>query len=89
MPGPHPEGIYFEEYDGRIIVSYYRYFWSGNVGNRKARAIAILRRLVRHNWKCSWCRETLPEWRRADVQFCRESCRKRAARWQRNRRGEQ
>lgn len=87
MPGPDPEGVYFEEYDGRLIANYFPYFWSGNEGHRRARAIAMLRRMARHDWKCRWCLEPLPEWRRADAQYCREQCRKRAARWRRTHRG--
>lgn len=80
MPGPDPDGLYFEVYEGRWIVSYFPYFWSGNEGHRKARAIALLRRKVRGDWRCGWCWKELPIWRRVDARFCGEGCRKKAAR---------
>jgi hypothetical protein len=83
MPGPDPHALWFERYDGRITVSYERYLWSGNEGNRKARAIVMLKRLMRHDWRCRWCGDELPAWRRVDAQYCREGCRKKAARWRR------
>lgn len=52
MPGPDPNTVWFEEYEGRLLATYEPYLWSGNVGNRKARAIAILKRLVWHDWFC-------------------------------------
>lgn len=83
MPGPDPHAVWFEEYDGRLLASFEPYFWTGNVGNRKARAIAILKRIAWHDWFCRWCGNDLPEWRRADALYCSEGCRKRAARYRR------
>lgn len=80
MPGPDPDTLWFERDSGHITVSYERYLWSGNDGNRKARAIAMLKRLMRNNWRCQWCGDELPAWRRTDAQYCRERCRKKAAR---------
>jgi len=83
MPGPDPDALWIESDERPYRVSYQAYFWTGNNGNRKARAIAMLQRLARHDWKCRWCSEPLPDWRRVDAQYCREQCRKRAARWRR------
>ncbi len=83
MTGPEPDTLWIEKYDGRLLATYQPYFWTGNVGNRKARAIAILRRMVRGDWRCHWCLDDLPTWRRADARFCCESCRKKAARLRR------
>jgi predicted SprT family Zn-dependent metalloprotease len=86
MPGPDPNTVWFEEYEGRLLATYEPYLWSGNVGNRKARAVAILKRLVWHDWFCRWCGDDLPDWRRADARYCCEGCRKRAARQRRQNR---
>lgn len=83
MPGPDPHALWTEEYDGRVSVSFESYYSTGKDGHRKARAIAILRRIIRRNWHCDWCAEDLPEWRRADARYCSEGCRKRAARQRR------
>jgi len=78
-----PTTLWVEKYDGQIFVTFESYFWTGNSGNRKARAIAILRRMQRRDWVCGWCRDELPIWRRADARYCCEGCRKRAARQRR------
>jgi hypothetical protein len=87
MPGPDPDTLWFERYDGRLIASFQPYLWTGNTGNRKSRAIAIMRRMQRGDWQCRYCFDDLPHWRRADAQYCCEGCRKRAARDRRLRRG--
>lgn len=83
MPGPDPHALWIEEGAARPTVTYEPYFWTGNGGNRKTRAIAILRRLARGTWRCRWCGETLPDYLRADALYCNERCRKRVARWRR------
>lgn len=84
LPGPEPDTLWFEEYDGRLTAFYHRYFWTGNIGNRRARAIAILERIKRQDWNCRWCREELSASKRADTQYCSEGCRKRSARLRRS-----
>ena len=79
MPGPSPNTLCFDKRDGRIVATYEAYFWTGNVGNRQARAIAIMRRMAGGDWVCRWCGDELPNWRRADAKYCCEGCRKRAA----------
>ena len=44
------------------------------------KAIAALRRLRCDGWTCPECGEPVPMFRRADADYCREACRKRAAR---------
>mgnify|MGYP003382023000 CR=1 FL=1 len=83
MPAPEPNAVWVERPDGRITATYETYFWTGNVGNRKARAIAIMKRMLRHDWRCRWCSDELPVWRRADARYCCEGCRKKAARLRR------
>lgn len=80
MPCPDPHALWIEKHDGRAVVSFQSYFWTGNEGNRKARAVAILKRLALGKWFCRWCGDDLPDHLRADAIYCRESCRKRAAR---------
>lgn len=86
MPGPDPHSLWIDEYDPRRpCVSFQPYFWTGNAGNRRARTLAILRRLKLGDWFCRWCGETLPDYVRADALYCREGCRKAAARRRRMR----
>lgn len=40
----------------------------------------MMRNLRRNGWCCEWCGGPVPEFRRADARYCREGCRKRAAR---------
>jgi hypothetical protein len=87
MPGPNPKALWFEEWDGSLLATYECYYGTGNAGNRKARALAILNRIKRATWRCSWCADDLPVWRRADAMYCREGCRKKAARGRREWRG--
>ena len=80
MPGPDPNAVWLERHERRVTATFEAYFWTGNAGHRQARAMAILRRWQRRDWFCRWCGDDLPDWRRADAHFCRESCRKKAAR---------
>ena len=80
MPGPDPDAIELFTDGSRKVVYYDRYFWTGNTGNREKRAKEILRRAIAGDWVCNWCGDKLPVWRRADAQYCSESCRKKAAR---------
>ena len=81
MPGPDPSALWFERHEGRITGELRALsLGAGNDGNRKTRAVATLKRLMRHDWRCRWCGDELPAWRRVDAQYCCESCRKRAAR---------
>lgn len=80
MSGPDPHALWISEDQPPFMVSYESYFWSGNAGNRRRRAIAMLKRLVGRDWICRQCGDPLPDWRRVDTRYCRESCRKKAAR---------
>ena len=88
MPGPDPHTLWIDDDDpGRPAVSWQPYFWTGNNGNRRNRAIAILKRLRRGTWRCLLCGDDLPEYLRADAVYCSTGCRKRAARERRTGRG--
>lgn len=86
MPAPDPEGVWIEEpepgrYSTRADI------WPG--GNRKsriARMMAMHRNARFDGWRCLWCGDLIPTFRRTDARFCCEGCRKRAARKWRARR---
>lgn len=80
MPGPDPNSLWIEHDGERYIVNFESYFWTGNNGNRRARAFSMPRRLSKRTWRCLCCGDDLPEYVRSDAIYCRESCRKRAAR---------
>jgi len=80
MPGPDPRALWIEEGTDRPTVTFQAYLCTGNNGNRRKRAVTMLRRLMHGNWACGWCGDPLPDWRRADARYCREGCRKKAAR---------
>lgn len=84
MPGPDPHTLWIDVADPRRpCVTFQPYFWTGNSGNRKARALAILRRLRWGDWICGWCDGPLPDYVRADARYRREACRRAAARQRR------
>ena len=78
MPEPDPNGVWLDD-DYPSSVFYCTLFVS-NRRNREARARAVARRIRQDGWLCSWCNGPIPAFRRADALFCREACRKRAAR---------
>ena len=83
MPGPDPNGLHLEEYEDGSWSLTAAVWYYGNRRARIARMMAVSRRMRFDRWKCSWCRDPVPLYRRADAQFCCESCRKKAARWRR------
>jgi len=85
MPGPDPHALWISDDDrNRPSIIMQAYFWTGNRGNRLARTRAILGRLRRGDWFCWWCGDMLPDYLRADARYCREACRKAAARQRRS-----
>lgn len=78
MPEPDPHGV--EPGDSGPLSLYVYHFFCGNVRHRNARAQRILYNLRWGGWRCPECRGYVPMFRRADAIFCRESCRKKAAR---------
>lgn len=84
MPAPVPDAVWIETDErGGVTVNYERPFWGGKSRDRKKRAIAMLKREVRGGWRCLWCCEAIPCFRRVDANYCCEGCRKRAARQRR------
>jgi hypothetical protein len=83
MPAPDPCGLYIEERtDGSFTITaeVWRY---GNRKHRLARMLAVTRRMKADGWRCSWCGEPVPLYRRADAIYCGDGCRGRAARCRR------
>ena len=80
ISGPDPHVLWIESDEPPYSVAYQAYLWTGIKGNRKARAIAMVRRLALGTWRCLWCREMLPDYLRADARYCNDRCRKQAAR---------
>jgi hypothetical protein len=91
MPGPDPFGIHvYEHEDGRFGVT--AELWHHNKGGqswgaRKQRAQVIAQRLQWKTWRCDWCDGPIPTYKRLDARYCRERCRKAAARIRRKGRG--
>lgn len=86
MPGPDPKGVRMEKLEGggfRLIAELWKF---GNPRARNARMHAIYRNLRSGNWLCVWCKRPVPLSRRSDAIYCRESCRKVAARQRRSER---
>lgn len=79
MPAPDPFAINVEKTPDGWHVTYERYLWSRSDGNRKARVMGLLRRLVGKSWRCNWCGDDLPVYKRRDALYCNERCRKLAA----------
>jgi len=78
-----PNGLDIEEYDdGRFRLTA-ELWWYGNKRHRIARWRAVSRRIKQDGWRCRFCGEKVPLFRRADAIFCREACRKKAARFAR------
>jgi hypothetical protein len=81
MPEPDPHGIEPAENWPRGVLVYH--FLCGNKRHRNARAQRILlnaRRGGGGEWSCRECGDPVPFTRRADAIYCREGCRKKAAR---------
>lgn len=88
MPGPDPNRLWIEDSRPHSpLVLWQAYDRTGNAGNRRARALAILRRLRLGTWCCRCCGDDLPDHLRADAVYCGESCRKRGARSRKANRG--
>lgn len=83
MPAPDPSGVSISELPGGgWSLSIEMFMLSGRT-QRKERAKRILVNLRRNGWVCQWCREPVPEWRRADAAYCCAGCKRRAARQRR------
>gem|GEM_PF-1436613 len=79
MPAPDPWGITIENRGQGCRVFADMFMLSGRT-QRLSRARRIVANLRRNGWTCQGCGGPVPEFRRADARYCRESCRKRQAR---------
>ena len=80
MPEPEIDGIQICEPEGGGWSITYSGWFHGNRRHRAARALAIASNLRRDGWRCEWCGDPVPAYRRADARYCREGCRKAAGR---------
>ena len=80
MPGPAPHAIWVETMLGGSLVTFENYFGQRQSLHREQRSKALSNRLSKNTWQCRWCSSSLPSWKRVDAYYCRESCRKKAAR---------
>jgi len=80
MPGPDANTIWIERTYQGYHAQFDKYFRTGNDANRKARVIAIGKRMIQGTWRCQRCGDDLSQNKRADARFCSEGCRKKSAR---------
>jgi hypothetical protein len=80
MAEPDIDGIEIEDRQGGGHIVTAQIWPDGNRRHRIARACATLRNLRRDGWRCVWCGDPIPAYRRVDAMFCREGCRKAHAR---------
>lgn len=80
MPAPDPSGIYIEECEGGGLRLTCEIWWHGNRTNRVRRMMRIAENIRLSGWRCEHCGELIPLYRRVDAIYCRERCRKAAAR---------
>lgn len=89
MGAPDPDGVDID-FDGDRAVVQYQVWREANPKSRKARAIRILR-MVGHDgegWRCRWCEDYIPIFKRTDARYCSTRCRKAGARARRKARKE-
>jgi hypothetical protein len=84
MPAPDPHALTYDETPSghpRVIAEVWPSsgLFAGNRRHRLKRQRAVLLNLQRGGWCCPWCGDHVPLYRRADAVYCREACRKRAA----------
>lgn len=87
MSEPEPRGIEPGDNWPRTVLVH---LWPcGHKRHRKARARRVLKNARWGEWTCRQCLDPVPFTRRADAVYCRERCRKRAARSRKAARGAQ
>lgn len=87
MPRHDETLIWIEEINPpHIRMSFSHYSWQ-NVTQIRRRTIRLARKYTL-GWHCSYCGDLMPVWKRVDAAYCKESCRKLAARKRRERRRE-
>ena len=81
MGAPDPDGVHIDFYGDRAVVQF-QVWIEANPKSRKARAIRILRQIGYHGegWRCRWCNDYIPTFKRADARYCSNGCRKADAR---------
>ncbi|WP_162946755.1 hypothetical protein [Ruegeria sp. EL01] len=76
--------IWIEELDPPFVRMGHS-VWPWQTATRISRRAAALGRNYSRGWHCAYCGELMPEWKRIDAKYCKEGCRKMAARKRRER----
>ena len=80
MPGPDPRGLSIEEHQDGTVSIIAEVWYYGNRAARLKRAGDVLQKITRTDWRCRWCCDRVTLHRHVDAVYCREACRKAAAR---------
>ena len=80
MPAPVPHTIWIEPMFGGSLITFENYLGQRQSLHRQRRVTSLVTRISKNTWQCPLCSSPLPMWKRADAVYCRESCRKKAAR---------
>ncbi|MCX8955414.1 hypothetical protein OU790_18500 [Ruegeria sp. NA] len=71
--------IWIEELSPPYVRMAFTSFPWQNAHRIAQRANALARNYSK-GWYCAYCGELMPEWKRIDAKYCKEGCRKMAAR---------
>ena len=85
MPAPCPFAIWIEPMPNGSMITFENYRGCKSAPHRKQRVNTLSKRLSVGGWVCRWCGNPIAIWRRVDAYYCKESCRKKAARMRKRR----
>lgn len=80
MPAPCPFAIWIEPMHEGSLITFENYKGYKSAPHRRQRVNTIGKRLAAGDWVCRWCGDPIAILRRADTLYCRDGCRKKAAR---------
>ncbi len=71
--------IWLEHYDPpHVRLTFTHFPWQNQT--RIAQRASKMARNYSRGWHCLYCGNLMPEWKRVDAKYCKEGCRKMAAR---------
>ena len=86
MPARNETLIWLEVCDPpNVRITYGHYPWQNKT--QIGRRVDRLCQKYARGWHCKYCGDLMPVWKRTDAEYCKESCRKLAARKRRVARG--